>query len=1010
VPDISDIIQAIARQRGRGENGPLIMLRQLDASPGERISHLPVDGELAQAWVALTSEPFRPHQAQALTGLRRGEPVALAAAAADVDLSGYLLLYAALLAEPAAAALLLAPDGLLAREARDRLEQLNEELPQGLRLTTTLLAPDRRPDQYARVVVVSPDTLHSRLLRHHDRAWSLFWPRLRLAYLPNLHRYTGVAGAHLADLLLRIQRATTAHGGGPLLNILATMLACEDPAPALATFLGQTWRVISADDGPYDTTTLAVWRGPAGRLRESAELATTIRKHGFHVHISCSAAESALLAPAIGDVAGVTWGPIAPAAHVLIAAGYPGSLSAVRRMLRSGHQAVIVVLGDLPHEQALARQTATLLSGPASSWPAPAPNAYAAAQHVLCAASELPLTEAETTAWGAQDIVARLVQQGQLVDLPDPEVAWKPTPAAGEPYAEFSLLAASGSAIIARGEQGQTLGTLDPTGFERWTFLNAALPPGTGGFRVVRRDEDAGSVTLRLESNGRRTYPLRRCEVAVREERETRTLVGGRRIGWGRVVVDEQIYGYREATAGAAPADMALQPPLTARWAAPACWFEVTIGDGGRAGSATQVLGQFVGWSLAAALPLRALASFTDVVPCYDHSARRLYLVDAQPGGNGLSAWVYARAEELLPLAYDIALACRNDPLLEPLSRADMDWLLALLGRAADHRPPTTNQPALADGSSMSAPTADHRRPAAPMPAAATTPADQGQKRKAETLKLDQPRAPDSAAAPAPAAPASTPTNDRRPPAEAASPPRAGDGRQKGQPDRPTPPSSDREREQRPKPADDRLYGRPQVAGGKRDQPAPKREPDVDRLYRKPAAADERRDPAPPAPRSTTPANPRQRELPLGEHRSAPPQRPARNSPPQAERANQRPQTGPAAPRGSGAAPEPEETPPDPAALIARLRRQRQQREGPAQPQRRSPPPDQTGDIEQRFKAGDRIFCLPYGDGTVRDSRIEDGRELLTVDFANHGDLTIDPAVNFVRLQENAPEDQDDLL
>jgi ATP-dependent helicase YprA (DUF1998 family) len=983
VPEISDIIQAIARQRGRGEAGPLIMLRELDASPGERISHLPVDGELAQAWVALTSEPFRPHQAQALTALRRGEAVGLAAAAADVDVSGYLLLYATLLVEPDTAALLLAPDMLLAREARDRLEQLNEALPQTLRLTATLLAPERRPDHYARVVVATPDTLHARLLRHHDRAWSLFWPRLRLALLPDLQRYTGVAGAHLADLLLRLQRVATAHGGGHLLNILATMVACDDPAPALATFVSQTWRVISADDGPHDSTTLAVWRGPAGRLRESAELATSIRKQGYHVHIACSAAESALLTPAIGDVAGITWGPTAPPAHVLIAAGYPGSLSGVRRMLRSGHQAVIVVLGDLPHEQALARQTATLLSGPASSWPAPAPNAYVAAQHVLCAASELPLTETETTAWGAQDIVARLVEQGQLVDLPDPEVAWKPTPAAGDPYAEFSLLAASGSAITARGEQGQALGALDPTGFERWTFLNAALPPGAGGFRVVKRDEDSGSVTLRLESNGRRTYPLRRCQVAVREERETRALAAGRRIGWGRVVVDEEIYGYREATAGAAPADMALQPPLAARWAAPACWFEVQIGDGGRGSPTAQVLGQFVGWSLAAALTLRALASFTDIVPCYDPNARRLYLVDAQPGGNGLSAWIYAHAEELLPLAYDVALACRNDTLLEPLSRADMDWLLALLGRAAqaDQRPPDQRPENQPQGQ-----------------LAADNPQPVGQNQGKRTTKEErQPAAPIQATTKNAATSASSPTNDQRPTTND---------------QRPT--AGERGREPRPTPADDRLYGRPTVSRGSRDQAATNREPDVDRLYSKSAGPDVQHDTPPQAPRSSAPAEPRQRELPLGERRSAPAapaQQPSQAKPRPDRPREHAPKPDPSAPSRAGAAvPAPEDAPPDPAALIARLRRQREQREGPPSKERPRPQPDQAGEVEQRFAGGDRIFCLPYGDGTVRESRIEGGRELLTVDFANHGDLTIDPAVNFVRKQEDAPEDQDDLL
>jgi hypothetical protein len=34
---------------------------------------------------------------------------------------------------------------------------------------------------------------------------------------------------------------------------------------------------------------------------------------------------------------------------------------------------------------------------------------------------------------------------------------------------------------------------------------------------------------------------------------------------------------------------------------------------------------------------------------------------------------------------------------------------------------------------------------------------------------------------------------------------------------------------------------------------------------------------------------------------------------------------------------------------------------------------------------------------------------VLLVNFPNHGDLTIDPAVNFVRKQEDTPED-DDLL
>jgi hypothetical protein len=66
--------------------------------------------------------------------------------------------------------------------------------------------------------------------------------------------------------------------------------------------------------------------------------------------------------------------------------------------------------------------------------------------------------------------------------------------------------------------------------------------------------------------------------------------------------------------------------------------------------------------------------------------------------------------------------------------------------------------------------------------------------------------------------------------------------------------------------------------------------------------------------------------------------------------------------------------------------------------------------VEARFAMGDRIFCLPYGDGIVRASRIEDGREILIVAFPQHGELTIDPNVSLVRKIEEENTQSDDLL
>ncbi len=946
VQSIGDIIQTIARQRGRGDAQPLLATQTVASSPGERIAHLPIDIELAQAWVALTAESFRPHQAQAITALRRGEPVALRAATADVAMTVYLLLYATLMANPAAVALILAADEAAAQSIWARLTQINQELPRSLQFSVLLLGPNRRPDRAARLVIATPDALHQRMLRHHDRAWQSFWSRLQLVALPDLQHYAGVAAAHLADLLMRLQRVAAGHNGGQLPNVLATLLDVADPEPALTSLLGIPWRVLTADDGPRQPTMLAVWRGGGARLRDAAELAAAMQRQGYQVHIVCQQFERALLAPIIGDLPRVTFGPNLGPSQVLISAGYPGSQSAIWRMLRSGYQAVVLVLGELPHEQALASHAQSLLDEPVTHWAPPPVNAYVLAQNVLCAASEQPLTLAEVEAWGVQDIVDHLVAQAQLVDLPDAEIAWKPTDAAGDPYADWSINSAGGAALIARTEQAQTIGVIEPAIYERWAFPNAALPIGAGGFRILRRDEDTGAVTLRFDSSGRRTYPLRRCDVKVRETRETRVLNGNRSIGWGRVVVDEEFYGYREASSGAAPAELALKQALTTHWTAPACWFELTM--------PIQVQGQFVGWSLAAALPLRVLANFTDVVPCYDHETRRLYLVDAQPGGNGLAAWTYANAEELLPLAYDVALACRGDALLEPLSRVDMDWLLTLLGRQLAEELPQERQRAAA--------------------------------RVADQARAEPPRRVEYIAGPPPEPPA---------------------------PEQPTQPN------QRPMP----LWNGPD-----NQEAPPSGEPATPR--RKPAPLDERQEPA--APRAQPPdtrnrgAAPPQRSARPAAGNGEPPISPPSDRRPPARTEPAKPPPGAPARQSRGEPPKPptaparahppaeqrdDDAPPDANALIERLRRQRQQREAQLgvtaqRAERKHAQP--AAPVEQRFAAGDRIFCLPYGDGSVRESRVEDGRELLTVSFPEHGDLTIDPLVSLVRkIEESAPEDND---
>ena len=60
-----------------------------------------------------------------------------------------------------------------------------------------------------------------------------------------------------------------------------------------------------------------------------------------------------------------------------------------------------------------------------------------------------------------------------------------------------------------------------------------------------------------------------------------------------------------------------------------------------------------------------------------------------------------------------------------------------------------------------------------------------------------------------------------------------------------------------------------------------------------------------------------------------------------------------------------------------------------------------------RFAPGQRIFCLPYGDGDVIESFFVNGREYIRAEFPTYGELQIDPAVSLVRVLAR-PDSSDD--
>ncbi len=958
-----EVVQQMAQQHRRGDASPLLWQEVRPAQSGERISHLPIQPELAQAWVSARTTPFWRHQAQAHATLRRGEPVALTGDLFTTCQTLALLLLDALLLDPAACALVLVPDADAALLHLTELGDLSAALPHPIPVVWLAADTPIREGVRARVLIITPDVLHMRLLRHHDRAWQHCWQRIHYIALAHADAFAGVAAAHLSGLLLRTLRLTP---GASLPSLLAS-LTTSNAEPMLATLSGLAWRVFAAQDTPRPAQARAVWQAGSERLRETAQLALTLVRAGYRVHIICHELERIpVLAHSDRNDEHITAGYYIEPADVYLFAGYPAGSTLVQQALASPCSLCLVVMGNAPHERVLARAPASLPHVSDVRWVGTPNNAYIARQHLLCAATEMPLLLEEVEAWQAEAMITRLERDALLMRLPDTSVAWQPVATADDPYLPFDL-ATIGTPMVEIYDEYQTfLDLFDPAAFDRWSFPSAALPAIRGGYCVVGRNEEAATLIVRADLQRAKTLPLRNCEVIVRDERNSR-LIHGQIAGVGRVIVDETVYGYRATHPGGAPSEQTLTPPLPLRWTAPAVWVNLPL--------RLKASGQLVGWSLVLAATLRTTGSLLDCVPVYDPSLSRLYLIDAQPGGNGLAVWLFEELEHVLPIAFDIAFECKNDALFEPVARLDRDWLLSLLGGNAE----SLSGALLAATPERSArsPEEELLRHRLSLPTVFTHTTDVGE---AEPVAMPEPPA--------------TLELPRRTP-------------------RPT------ENVERlpPSPAMPRQQADP--APVSRHAPPAEREPVEREAVREwhtsnapiPVPPVEPEPTSPPEPEPAPPATPRRTRSTgraRGRRAEVQAQTPSDSEPSSArssrKQRNPTPQPEPPAPETElPAPPQPEPSPvADPQAILARLRQHRSESER-SEGERSNADPHRlaassvSGTGEPRFHVGEQITCVPYGSGTVRTSLLVNGHEELEVEFVGHGIIRINPSVSHVR-------------
>jgi DEAD/DEAH box helicase domain-containing protein len=724
-------------------------LAHLGSEPARpaRLERLPADLDplVVSALTGLGVTELFSHQAETWEAAARGEHVIVTTGTASgKSLAFNLPVLSAIAAAPKTRALYLYPTKAL---AQDQARVLAEFRLKGLR--PAIYDGDTESERrwqirkWANVLLTNPDMLHVGLLPHHDR-WGDVLANLRYVVVDEAHVYRGVFGSHVGNVLRRLRRIAHIYGSAP--QFLLTSATIANPAELALALTGLPATVVAGDGAPHATREIAIWNPPlvdpelglrASALGEAALLMSGLvsrelrticfaksRKaaelvHRFTVE-RVDTATAARLAPyragytreqrreierrlVEGELLGVSatdaleLGIDIGSLDCAISVGFPGTVASLRqqwgRAGRRGRGLAVLVASEDALDQFFAREPEALLSRRVEAARLDHASPRILDPHVIAAAYEAPLDEADTDVLGAEALE-------RAASLPDLECTAAGYVFTGRDYPAGRVSLRSGDAeafTLVDLDSGSVLGLVER---ERAyaTVHEGAVYLHLGEQYLVSELDRVGRVALvRRQSVDWYTQVKKETETAIEE-----TLRVERRAGvdlsLGRVSVTEQVVAYQRkalrdsSTLETVPLDL---PQTT--FPTEAVWF--SPGDALLAGY--QAMPALIGalhaaeHSLIALLPLWAMCDRWDIGGLstnihFQTDLPTIFVYDGHAGGVGLvergfdqfERWVGDTAQMLVGCpCRDGCPSCVQSPkcgnLNEHLDKAGATALLA---------------------------------------------------------------------------------------------------------------------------------------------------------------------------------------------------------------------------------------------------------------------------------------------------------------------------------------------
>jgi DEAD/DEAH box helicase domain-containing protein len=659
-----------------------------------------LDPRVASALVATGVTALYRHQAEAWEAARGGENVVVTTGTASgKSLAFNLPVLDAIAREPKTRALYLAPTKALGQDQARALSELGlKGLKPGIYDGDTEAERRWQIRKWANLILTNPDMLHVGVLPHHDR-WGDVLHNLRYVVVDEAHVYRGVFGSHVANVLRRLRRLARVYGAEPqFLLASATIANAGELAEALT---GEPATVVERDTSPKSERDVVIWNPPlldpelglrASPLGDAARLLSELTSRGLRTICFAKSRRAAelihrftvervgretaqRLAPyragytpgqrreierrlVEGELLGVTatdaleLGIDIGLLDCAISVGFPGTVASLRqqwgRAGRRGRGLAVLVASDDALDQFFAREPDALLSRRVEAAIVDHTNPRILDPHVLSAAFEAPLDEADAEILGPQALERAAV-------LPELEktaagYVWK-----GRDYPAARVSLRSGdpeSFTVVDASTGSLLGLVER---ERAysTVHDGAVYLHMGEQYLVEELDLEGRIALvRPAALDWYTQVKKETETTIEEiEQAERRL--GVDLSWGRVSVSEQVIAYaRKSVRDGSTIDIVpmLMPETT--FETEAIWFcpEPAQLDGLE--QMPKLLGTLhaAEHTLIALLPLWAMCDRWDIGGLstnvhYQTARPTIFVYDGHAGGVGITARGFASFE-----------------------------------------------------------------------------------------------------------------------------------------------------------------------------------------------------------------------------------------------------------------------------------------------------------------------------------------------------------------------------